>query len=257
MVGINFIFAFYFFMENRSPVFNEDKRAVVESMFDSIAWRYDFLNHLLSFGIDRLWRRKAIKIISESFKKPHILDVATGTGDLAIAAMKLHPTKITGIDISAKMLQIGREKVKRKGFENKIEMISGDSENIPFSDGMFNVAMVAFGVRNFSDPLKGLREMYRVLASEGMIMVLEFSKPSGFPFRTVYNFYFRNILPFFGKLFSRDKAAYNYLPESVMKFPDNKDFLELLDRAGFSDTRQLKLTGGVASIYTGFKFPVQ
>ena len=244
-------------MENHPQNLKEDKRAVVESMFDSIAWRYDFLNHFLSFGIDLLWRRRAIKVISKFCKNPHILDVATGTGDLAIAAMKLNPSKITGIDISQKMLEIGKEKIDRKGFSGKIELIPGDSENIPFGDNVFDVAMVAFGVRNFSDPLKGLSEMKRVIRNEGMIMVLEFSKPSGFPFRPVYNFYFRNILPFFGKLFSKDKAAYSYLPDSVMKFPDNDEFLKLLTLAGFYETRQIKLTGGVASIYTGIRLSTQ
>jgi demethylmenaquinone methyltransferase/2-methoxy-6-polyprenyl-1,4-benzoquinol methylase len=226
-------------------------------MFDSIAWRYDFLNHLLSFGIDKLWRRKAVRIISESYKNPCILDVATGTGDLAIEAIKIKPASIMGIDISQKMLEIGREKVSRKGFSATIELMYGDSEKIPFNDNVFDVAMVAFGVRNFSDPLKGLSEMRRVIRDNGMVMVLEFSKPTGFPFRPVYNFYFRKILPFFGKLFSRDKDAYNYLPDSVLKFPGNQEFLKLLNLAGLSKTQQIKLTGGVASIYTGIKLPVQ
>jgi demethylmenaquinone methyltransferase / 2-methoxy-6-polyprenyl-1,4-benzoquinol methylase len=244
-------------MENQPQNLSEDKKAAVESMFDSIAWRYDFLNHFLSFGIDRLWRRRAIRIISESYKNPHILDVATGTGDLAIAAMKLNPIKIAGIDISQKMLEIGKEKIDKKGFSGKIELMPGDSEKIPFGDSVFDVAMVAFGVRNFTDPLKGLSEMKRVIREKGMIIVLEFSKPSGFPFRLVYNFYFRNILPLFGKLFSKDKTAYRYLPDSVMKFPDNEEFLKLLTLSGLSDTRQIKLTGGVASIYTGIKLSTQ
>jgi demethylmenaquinone methyltransferase / 2-methoxy-6-polyprenyl-1,4-benzoquinol methylase len=240
-------------MADHFPNDKTDKKAVVESMFDSIAWRYDFLNHFLSFSIDRLWRKRAIRVISESHKNPKILDVATGTADLAIAAMKLDPQGITGIDISAKMLEIGKMKVNRKGFSGTIKLIQADSENIPFRDNAFDVTMVAFGVRNFSDPLTGLKEMMRVLRNRGMIMVLEFSKPSGFPFRPVYNFYFRKILPFFGKLFSKDKNAYDYLPDSVMKFPDNEDFLGLLKQAGFSETKQIKLTGGVASIYTGIK----
>lgn len=240
-------------MENQSEKLGKDKRVAIESMFNSIAWRYDFLNHFLSFGIDRLWRKKAIRIISNSFKTPYILDVATGTGDLAIAAIRTNPTGIKGIDISENMLRIGREKLHAKGLEGKIELIQGDSENIPFADNIFDVAMVAFGVRNFSNPLKGLLEMKRVIRNQGMIVVLEFSKPSGFPFRPVYNFYFRNILPFFGKLFSKDKSAYRYLPDSVMKFPDNEEFIKLLNAAGFSDSKQIKLTGGVASIYTGVK----
>jgi demethylmenaquinone methyltransferase/2-methoxy-6-polyprenyl-1,4-benzoquinol methylase len=244
-------------MGNQATNLKEDKKAAVESMFDSIAWRYDFLNHFLSFGIDRHWRKRAIRIISKSYKNPNILDVATGTGDLAIAAMSLNPAKISGIDISQRMLEIGKLKIEKKGLAAIIELMSGDSEKIPFGDCVFDVAMVAFGVRNFSDPLKGLMEMKRVIRGEGMIMVLEFSKPSGFPFRPVYNFYFRNILPFFGKLFSKDKSAYNYLPDSVMKFPDNEEFLKMLRLAGFSDTRQIKLTGGVASIYTGIKLTMQ
>ena len=244
-------------MENQSVNHGEGKRALVESMFDSIAWRYDFLNHFLSFNIDRVWRQRAIKIISRSFNSPHILDVATGTGDLAIEAMKLKPSGISGIDISNKMLEIGREKIEKKGLSGKINLMNGDSENIPFDDGSFDVAMVAFGVRNFSDPLKGLTEMKRVIRTGGMIMVLEFSKPKRFPFKHIYNFYFKNILPFFGRLFSRDKTAYRYLPESVMKFPDNEDFLKLLVQAGFSEQKQVKLTGGIASIYTGFKLQKQ
>ena len=236
---------------------NEDRKVMVESMFNSIAWRYDFLNHFLSFGTDRMWRRRAIRIISRHYQNPEILDVATGTGDLAITAMEINPLKIIGIDISQNMLEIGKEKIRKKGFQGKIELIHGDSENIPFGDDLFDVAMAAFGVRNFADPLKGLIEMKRVIRKSGMILVLEFSKPSGFLFRTIYNFYFRNILPFVGKLFSKDKAAYSYLPDSVYKFPDNEAFLQLLTEAGFSDTRQVKLTGGVASIYTGLKKSIQ
>jgi demethylmenaquinone methyltransferase / 2-methoxy-6-polyprenyl-1,4-benzoquinol methylase len=244
-------------MESQTTKVNPGKKASVESMFDSIAWRYDFLNHFLSFNIDRLWRNRAIKIISRSFISPSIIDVATGTGDLAIKAMKLKPSHISGIDISNKMLEIGREKIKRKGLEGKIDLINGDSEKIPFDDNLFDVAMVAFGVRNFSDPLKGLSEMKRVIRIDGMILVLEFSKPKRFPFKQLYNFYFKNILPFFGRLFSKDKSAYTYLPDSVMKFPDNEDFLKLLVQAGFSELKQVKLTGGVASIYTGFKLQKQ
>jgi len=230
-----------------------EKKVAVESMFDTIAWRYDFLNHFLSFGTDRRWRKKAVKIISAHSIHPVILDVATGTGDLAIAAMKIDPVKITGIDISEKMLGIGREKIRKKGLAGKIELFRGDSESIAFEDNSFDVSMVAFGVRNFSDPLKGLTEMNRVTKPGGLLMVLEFSKPVSFPFRQLYNFYFLNILPFFGRLFSKDKAAYSYLPESVMKFPDNEAFMDIITLSGFKDTRQVKLTGGIATIYTGVK----
>jgi len=240
-------------MEDNQVHQQKDKKAALESMFDSIAWRYDFLNHFLSFSIDRRWRKKAIKIIGRHYKHPRILDVATGTADLAIASLRLSPEKITGIDISAKMLEIGKEKVRKRGLSQSIDLIQADSENIPFEDNVFDVAMVAFGVRNFSDPLKGLMEMKRVLCPGGMVMVLEFSRPSGFPFRHIYNFYFLHILPFFGKLFSKDRSAYRYLPDSVMKFPDNEVFLGMMSTAGYSETSQLRLTGGIASIYTGIK----
>jgi demethylmenaquinone methyltransferase/2-methoxy-6-polyprenyl-1,4-benzoquinol methylase len=230
-----------------------DKKNRVEKMFNSIAWRYDFLNHFLSFGTDRFWRRRAIRIISKHTSHSLILDVATGTGDLAIASLKLNPVKVIGIDISEKMLDIGREKLKKKGLVGKIDLLKGDSEQIEFSDNSFDVAMVAFGVRNFSDPLKGLSEMCRITRKGGLIMVLEFSKPSSFPFKQFYNFYFLNILPLFGRLFSKDKSAYQYLPESVMAFPDNEAFMKLLGEAGFMGAKQVKLTGGIASIYTGTK----
>jgi demethylmenaquinone methyltransferase / 2-methoxy-6-polyprenyl-1,4-benzoquinol methylase len=251
------LYLLFFKMENHPSNPNEAKRAAMESMFDSIAWRYDFLNHFLSFNFDRLWRRRAIRLISKYYKTPYILDVATGTGDLAIAAMKLNPRKIVGLDISKRMLEIGIEKINKKGYSGIIELKYGDSEKIPFEENIFDVAMVAFGVRNFSDPVKGLSEMRRVLHDKGMIMVLEFSKPSGFPLKPLYNFYFRNILPLFGNFFSKDKAAYSYLPDSVMKFPDNDEFLRLLIQAGFSNACQIKLTGGVASIYTGMKLSMQ
>ena len=229
------------------------KREEVESMFDSIAWRYDFLNHFLSFGTDRAWRKKAIGIIGKNLKPVQILDVATGTGDLAIASLRLNPVRVTGIDISDNMLSIGQEKIRRAGLSEQIELLSGDSENIPFEDSMFDVAMVAFGVRNFINPLKGLKEMTRVIRPGGMVMVLEFSRPVAFPFRQIYSFYFLNILPFFGKLFSKDRKAYTYLPDSVMKFPDNEDFMKIMREAGIVNVSQKRLTGGIASIYTGIK----
>jgi demethylmenaquinone methyltransferase/2-methoxy-6-polyprenyl-1,4-benzoquinol methylase len=221
-------------------------------MFDSIALKYDFLNHFLSFGIDRFWRRKAIRTISAYKKNPVILDVATGTADLAIEAMRIDPVKITGIDISTKMLEEGRKKIERKGLVGKIELVCADSENIPFDNNSFDVAMVAFGVRNFTDPLKGLSEMKRVLNENGMIMVLEFSKPKGVIFRTMYDFYSLGFLPLVGRLVSKDKSAYRYLPDSIRKFPNNELFLDMLQKAGFADTRQIRLSGGIASIYTGF-----
>jgi demethylmenaquinone methyltransferase/2-methoxy-6-polyprenyl-1,4-benzoquinol methylase len=236
-------------------IINSDtgKKDHVKSMFDSIAWRYDFLNHFLSAGIDRSWRKKAIAVIKRHKTNPEILDVATGTADLALTALRLEPKKITGIDISEKMLDIGKEKIRKLGLENRIELLYGDSENIPFSENSFDVSMAAFGVRNFADPVKGLKEMNRVLRPDGMIMVLEFSRPGNLVFKSVYNFYFRRMLPFFGHMFSKDKKAYSYLPESVMKFPDNEEFMGMLTEAGFSGVWQKRLTGGIASIYTGFK----
>ena len=235
----------------------ENKKAAVGAMFDSIAGRYDFLNHFLSLGIDRTWRNKAIEIISRSSGHSRILDVATGTGDLAIAAMKLNPEKVTGIDISPGMLVIGCEKLRKKGLAGRIELFEGDSENIDFPDSSFDVAMVAFGVRNFSNPVKGLAEMNRVLFPGGMIMVLEFSKPTTFPFKQIFNFYFLRILPLFGQLVSKNRDAYQYLPETVMKFPDNEEFIKLLSLAGFTRINQKRLSFGIASIYTGFKSDVQ
>ena len=242
-------------MSNNRNIISNEKKSTVGSMFDSIAWRYDFLNHFLSFGIDRCWRRRAVRIISLSHNNPEkILDIATGTGDLAIAALKLNPGHITGIDISRKMLEAGKEKIIRRGFSDKISLIEGDSEKINFGDSSFDVAMVAFGVRNFSDPLKGLSEMNRVLRPGGLVMILEFSKPSGAFFRQIYIFYFLRILPFIGKMFSKNRTAYRYLPESVMQFPDNEQFIDVVRKAGFTSVNQKKLTGGIASVYTGLKF---
>lgn len=222
-------------------------------MFDSIAGSYDFLNHFLSFGIDRLWRRKAIRTLRGRYYNPLILDVATGTADLALSALKLSPRKVTGIDISENMLALGRKKVEGKGFSTTIELLRCESENIVFGDAIFDIAMVAFGVRNFRDPLRGLSEMNRVLKQGGTVMVLEFSKPSWFPFKQLYYFYFLHILPLIGRLFSGSNNAYSYLPESVLGFPDNESFMRMLRAAGFAPVNQIKLTGGIASIYTGIK----
>jgi demethylmenaquinone methyltransferase / 2-methoxy-6-polyprenyl-1,4-benzoquinol methylase len=228
-------------------------RTNIGPMFDSIAWRYDFLNHLLSFGIDRNWRRKAVRKISESFKNPKILDVATGTGDLALEGAKIDPVMIKGIDISEQMLEIGREKIKERNLENLIELISCDSENICFEDNYFDIAMVAFGIRNFSDPVRGLSEMCRVIRKDGLVLVLEFSKPEGFIFKHLYNIYFNNILPFAGAVFSKHRNAYKYLNESVREFADNENFMQMMEVAGLSDIKQTRLTFGIATIYTGVK----
>ncbi|HNX66739.1 MAG TPA: bifunctional demethylmenaquinone methyltransferase/2-methoxy-6-polyprenyl-1,4-benzoquinol methylase UbiE [Bacteroidales bacterium] len=232
---------------------SRSKANQVEAMFDDIAHHYDFLNHFLSMGTDRLWRRRAINIIGRNINPNRILDVATGTGDLAIAALRLKPDKITGIDISEKMLELGREKISRRGLDDKIELLKADSEAIPFTDGSFDAAMCAFGVRNFSSPIKGLSEICRVLRHGGMIMVLEFSKPSYFPVKQLYFIYFRRILPLLGRIISGDAKAYTYLPESVMAFPEGDRFVEILSEAGFGRCGYRRLSGGIATIYYAFK----
>lgn len=239
-------------MDNKNQV-RGAPRDQVEAMFDSISRRYDLLNRLLSMGTDRRWRRRAIDVIGSKIVPIAILDVATGTGDLAIEALRLNPQRITGIDISEKMLEVGREKIARLGHQGKIELLKGDSASILFPDHTFDAVMSAFGVRNFEDTAAGLKEMLRVLRPGGMIMVLEFSRPSWFPLRQVYGLYFTKILPWIGRKVSGDPDAYSYLPDSVMAFPDNEDFLQLLGTAGFTDAGQKKLSGGIASIYYGLR----
>jgi demethylmenaquinone methyltransferase/2-methoxy-6-polyprenyl-1,4-benzoquinol methylase len=228
------------------------KKEQVAEMFDGISPKYDFLNHLLSVGIDRLWRKKAIRLLAPGQPKK-ILDVATGTGDFAIEALKLNPQKIVGVDISEGMLQVGREKMKKLGVENVVEMRKGDSERLPFSDNSFDAVIVSFGVRNFENLEKGLRDMNRVLKTGGTCVVLEFSKPRNALFKAVYNFYFKYITPTIGGFFSRDRAAYSYLPESVQAFPDGADFLRIYEAAGFTQTQCIPLTFGISSIYLGKK----
>jgi demethylmenaquinone methyltransferase/2-methoxy-6-polyprenyl-1,4-benzoquinol methylase len=228
------------------------KKIQVEQMFDSIAGRYDFLNHFLSLGIDKGWRKKAISSIKD-LKPKQILDVATGTADLAIAALELNPEKIIGIDISQQMLNVGIDKIRLMEKDKIITLTKGDSENLPFDNGSFDAVTVAFGVRNFEDLDKGLKEILRVLKPGGKIAILEFSKPRNFPFKQVYNFYFSNILPFLGRWVSKSQNAYAYLPESVKHFPDGKDFLERLHLAGFKETKQTTLTFGTCSLYNGTK----
>ncbi len=221
-------------------------------MFNSIAGKYDFLNHFLSAGIDYSWRKKAIRILGIDNPQT-ILDVATGTGDLAIEAIKLDPKKIVGIDIAEDMLAIGRKKIKEKKLDHIISLEPGDAENLQFSDKTFDAVMVAFGVRNFENLEKGLSEMYRVTNKGGSVMILEFSMPTKFPVVQIYNFYFKYVLPFLGRIISKDKAAYSYLPESVSNFPAGEDFLKILKKTHYTDTRHRPLTFGIASIYIGKK----
>ncbi|MTI38086.1 bifunctional demethylmenaquinone methyltransferase/2-methoxy-6-polyprenyl-1,4-benzoquinol methylase UbiE [Fulvivirga lutimaris] len=228
------------------------KKQQVAEMFNNISKNYDFLNHFLSLGIDILWRKKAIRLLKKDQPK-HILDIATGTGDFAIEALALKPEKIVGVDISEGMLSVGREKMKKKGYDDVIELQLGDSEKLLFDDNTFDAVIVAFGVRNFENLEKGLADMNRVIKKGGKAVILEFSKPNKFPFKQLYNFYFKAILPKIGKVISKDNAAYTYLPESVEAFPDGKKFLEVLEKTGFKNTQCKSLTFGVSSIYIGEK----
>lgn len=231
---------------------NISKKEQVAQMFNSISGRYDFLNHFLSLGIDRGWRKKAIKILAVS--KPKImLDVATGTGDFALQALTLNPDKVIGVDISEGMLAVGRKKMTDRKVSHKIELQTGDSENLPFADNNFDAVTVGFGVRNFENLEKGLMEIYRVMKPNATLVVLEFSRPSRFPFKQFYNFYFKTILPKIGRWVSRDKAAYTYLPESVEAFPDGSNFVAILNTVGFKNTTCKPLTFGISSIYTAQK----
>jgi demethylmenaquinone methyltransferase/2-methoxy-6-polyprenyl-1,4-benzoquinol methylase len=228
------------------------KKEQVSAMFDNIAPRYDFLNQLLSMGIHKGWRRKAVSMLKDVGPR-QILDIATGTADFAIEALTLNPEKITGVDISEGMMAIGREKLKRMKLEKKIELMHGDSENLPFSDNTFDALTVGFGVRNFEHLEKGLTSMLRVLKPGGTAVILEFSKPRVFPVKQLYAFYFKRVCPFAGRLFSKDNRAYTYLNESVVAFPDGSDFLGIMTRIGYRECRQHPLTFGIATIYTGKK----
>ncbi|MGI6339420.1 MAG: bifunctional demethylmenaquinone methyltransferase/2-methoxy-6-polyprenyl-1,4-benzoquinol methylase UbiE [Bacteroidales bacterium] len=229
------------------------ERPDVGSMFDSIAWRYDFLNHFLSFGIDRSWRREAMAMLSDRYKDPVILDVATGTGDMAVESMNLNPGMVIGVDISEKMIELAGKKVFKKGLGGKIRFDLCDSANLDFTDNSFDIVMSGFGVRNFSDLRKGLSEMHRVTRKGGSVLILEFSKPTIFPFKQVYDFYFRQVLPGTGRFFSGDREAYSYLYNSVMEFPDGELFINILKATGYSEIQEKRLTLGVSTIYTGVK----
>ena len=228
------------------------KKVQVAKMFDNISKRYDFLNHFLSLGIDIRWRKKAIKLLTPLHPKM-ILDVATGTGDFAVEALTLNPDQVIGIDISEGMLEVGRKKMQQRNLDKKIQLRSADSENLPFEENKFDAVIVAFGVRNFENLEKGLTEMLRVVRPGGKVVILEFSKPSAFPMKQLYQFYFRFILPSIGKVISHDRAAYTYLPESVQAFPDGDNFLKLLTKTGYKDTTCKPLTFGISSLYTGTK----
>lgn len=228
------------------------KKEQVAHMFDTISKNYDGLNRVISLGIDVSWRKKVVKLIGATNPK-QILDIATGTGDLALMMSKLNPERIVGLDISPGMLEVGKEKIAKANLSDKIEMIVGDSENMPFDNNTFDAITVSFGVRNFENLDKGLSEIHRVLKPGGIFVVLETSNPTKFPFKQGYKFYTNYILPIIGKLFSKDKIAYSYLSESANSFPFGAAFNNILTKNGFKNADSLPVTFGVASIYTSTK----
>lgn len=240
--------------ENITPYKNSDlkKKQQVEQMFDTISENYDGLNRVISFGIDTSWRKKVIRLVTNT-NPSKILDVATGTGDLAIAMADCNASEIIGLDISAGMLSVGQKKINNKKLTDKIKMVQADSENLPYPDNYFDAITVAFGVRNFENLNKGLSEIYRVLSPSGIFVILETSVPTKFPFKQGYKFHSNVILPTIGKLFSKDKSAYTYLSESASNFPYGEKFNSILRENKFKDVKNLPQTFGVASIYTATK----
>jgi len=230
----------------------KSKKEEVAEMFNNISANYDFLNHFLSLGIDHLWRKKAIKQL-KNLEVKKVIDIATGTGDFAIASLKLNPDEVIGVDISSGMLEVGSKKMKNKGHDKTIKMILGDSENLAFEDNYFDALTVGFGVRNFENLEKGLSEMLRVIRPGGKIVILEFSKPKKFPIKQVFSFYSKYFIPFFGKRISKDSQAYAYLPESVAAFPEGKEFESILKKLNYKSVQSIILSGGIATIYTGTK----
>lgn len=231
---------------------NLSKKAQVADMFNNIAGKYDFLNHFLSLGIDKSWRRKAIAAISGIHPKV-ILDVATGTGDLAIEASKLSPEKIIGIDIAIQMLSVGRQKIKEAQLVGIITLETGDSEALRFDNEYFDAITCAYGVRNFENVYTGLCEMHRVMRAGGKLAILEFSHPARFPIKQGYQLYFKYILPLMGKIVSKHSKAYTYLPESVKAFPEGKQFCRMLEDVGFKNVKANPLTFGITTLYTANK----
>jgi len=228
------------------------KKEQVTHMFNAIAKSYDVLNHTLSLGIDKIWRRKSIALLMKN-KPDTVIDIATGTADFAIEMAKHPINKIVGFDISENMLAIGQEKVNKLNLQNQIAFKLGDSENISYPDNSFDAATVAFGVRNFENLLLGMTEIYRVLKPGGILIVLELSEPEHFPMKQLYSFYFKKILPFIGKKLSKHSTAYNYLPESVANFPYGNRFLDILTQAGFVKTNLKRFSFGIATLYSGTK----
>ncbi len=231
---------------------DKGKKEQVAQMFDNISENYDDLNRVISFGIDVKWRKKVVAIVGENSPK-QILDIATGTGDLAIMMASLNPDRIIGLDISAGMLDVGKQKISKANLSDTIDMIVGDSENMPFEDNTFDAITVSFGVRNFANLNKGLQEIKRVLKPGGSFVVLETSVPTKFPYKQGYRFHTSIILPIIGKLFSKDKVAYSYLSESANSFPYGEKFNNILLKNGFTSAEDKPVTFGVASIYTAKK----
>lgn len=231
---------------------SSSKKEQVAEMFDNIAGNYDFLNHFLSLGIDIYWRKQLVKHLKKQAPKT-ILDVATGTGDLAIAMLKAKPEKVIGIDISNGMLEVGRKKMKEKSLDHIITLQQADSEELPYEDNSFDAVCVSFGARNFENLEKGLTEMRRVLRDGGQLYILEFSQPTLFPFKQLYQFYFKAILPLIGKVVSKDNSAYSYLPESVKAFPFGKELNRIIENCGYTNAKNIPLTLGISSIYIAKK----
>lgn len=227
---------------------DRSKKEQVTEMFDNIAPRYDFLNHALSMGVDITWRRKAIKML-KPYKPEIVLDIATGTGDFAIEAVKLNPKEIIGLDISAGMLEVGQKKISKKQLDKQIRMVQGDSEDLPFEDGSIGAITVGFGARNFENLEKGLGEMLRVLKPGGAAVVLEPAVPTKFPMKQLFGLYFRGILPLMGRIVSGDKRAYTYLPESVKAFPHGEEFTAICEKVGYRKCIYKPLTFGICALY--------
>lgn len=229
-----------------------NKKKQVEQMFDNISGNYDGLNRVISFGTDVKWRKKVIALVAAQNPKS-ILDIATGTGDLAIQMAPIKAERIVGLDLSEGMLKVGRKKIAAKDLDNRVEMIQGDSEALPFEDNSFDAITVAFGVRNFENLEKGLSEILRVLKKGGIFVILETSVPTKFPFKQGYSFYTKNLLPLIGKMFSKDKVAYSYLSESAAAFPYGEELNNILREIGFIDVQHDPQTMGVATIYSASK----
>ena len=229
----------------------ESKKKQVTKMFDNIAGSYDFLNHTLSLGMDNIWRKIAIKKLSVN--SATILDIATGTGDFAICAAKYTNANITGIDISQGMLDVGVEKISKKGLSGRIQLQLADSEHLPFKENSYDGITAGFGVRNFENLNKGLSEMHRTVKKGGIVVILEPSEPTYFPLKQLYKLYFHHILPFIGGIISKDKNAYSYLPDSVAEFPSGNDFLIELEKVGFKETKHIPLSFGIVSLYIAIK----